>query len=385
MDYVEILEHLLSIDTSVPPGANYEQVIDYLIPLFNQAGFETQKIIIPQEHAEGRDGRVNLVCHRRDIGKPRLILYCHIDVVPAKGWAAYAPWIENGKIYGRGAADMKGAIAALLLGFTPLKDEPLKYDTSIMVTTDEELSQASQLRYLTKYLQPVSGARVLNLDSSFGYVSIASLGAVQMKIRVEGKSVHSALSHQGENAVEGAVNLMKAVLDLKKQVIRRKSQVSVHPNTGLKKMEARLNVNMVEGGLKVNIVPDECSISIDRRLIPEESVADAEKELVDTLSSVSNVRWQIENVFTIPTVPPCEDLAIDELSDLIRKVTGEGGKYGEMGSGDLPHFVRSEWGGKEFGLGVIRPECNIHGKDEFVYQKDIEDLAIVISRFVSAR
>jgi acetylornithine deacetylase/succinyl-diaminopimelate desuccinylase-like protein len=54
-----------------------------------------------------------------------------------------------------------------------------------------------------------------------------------------------------------------------------------------------------------------------------------------------------------------------------------------MGSGDLPYIVTSEWKGREFGLGVIRAECNIHGKDEFVYQKDIEDLAEIISRFLS--
>jgi hypothetical protein len=64
-------------------------------------------------------------------------------------------------------------------------------------------------------------------------------------------------------------------------------------------------------------------------------------------------------------------------------MAGGGGKFGEMGSGDLPHIV-AEWGGKEFSLGVIRPDCNIHGKNEFVYQKDIEDFATVISRFVSA-
>ncbi len=49
---------------------------------------------------------------------------------------------------------------------------------------------------------------------------------------------------------------------------------------------------------------------------------------------------------------------------------------------DLPHIV-AEWGGEEFNLGVIRPACNIHGKDEFVYQGDIENLAAVISRFIS--
>jgi succinyl-diaminopimelate desuccinylase len=385
MDYVKILEDIISIDTSVPSGLNYGKAIAYLQPLFEGAGFETEKIHIPEEFAEGREGRVNLICHRREMGKPRLIFYGHIDVVPAEGWDAFHPRVENGKIYGRGAADMKGGIVALLLGLEALKEKPLKYDTSVMITTDEETSQASQIRYLTQFLQPVSGAYVFSLDSSFGYVGIANLGVLQMDIKVKGKSVHSGLAHLGENAVEKANLLMNALLNLKGKVIQRKSQVDVHPDTGLAKMESKLNINKIEGGLKVNIIPDQCLISLDRRLIPEENLEEAEEELMDTLSSVKEVEWQVERVFRIPTVPPCQDAIVDELAQIIKEVTGQSGKLGEMGSGDLPYIVASEWGGREFGLGVIRTECNIHGKDEFVYQKDIEDLAEIISQFLERR
>ncbi|GAI33195.1 unnamed protein product, partial [marine sediment metagenome] len=228
-----------------------------------------------------------------------------------------------------------------------------------------------------------SGAALFSLDSSFGYVAIANLGLLHIDIEVKGKSVHSGLSHLGENAVEKANLLVKALLDLKNEVTQRKSEIDVHPSTGLAKMEAKLNVNKMEGGLKVNIVPDQCLISVDRRLIPEENIAEAEKELLDTLSSVEGVNWEIARIHKIPTVPPCQDPVVDELAEVIRKVTGQTGKFGEMGSGDLPHIVTSEWGAKEFALGVIRPECSIHGRDEFVYQKDIEDLAKIISQFLS--
>ncbi len=204
MDYVKILQDLISFDTSAPPGLNYGKVTDYLEPQFKVVGFETEKIHIPAEHADGNPGRVNLVAHRREAGRPRLIFYAHADVVPAQGWEAFSQRVEDGKIYGRGAADMKGGIAALLLGLGTVAPKPLKYDTSVMITTDEEVGQAGQLRYLARYLKPVPGAFVFNLDSSFGYVGIASLGALQMDIRVNGKSVHSAMSHLGENAVEKA-------------------------------------------------------------------------------------------------------------------------------------------------------------------------------------
>jgi succinyl-diaminopimelate desuccinylase len=382
MNYVEVLKDLISIDTTVPPGLNYDKAIRYLEPLFNESGFDTQRLVIPAKHAEGREGRVNLICHRREKRKPRLIFYGHIDVVPAEGWDAFNPRVENGKAYGRGAADMKGSIVALLLAMESLKGKRLSFDVSVMVTTDEEYSQASQLQYLKQYLEPVSGAYFLNLDSSFGYVSVAGLGLLQLDIKVIGKSVHSGLSHLGENAIEKASPLIQALLNLKHKVEQRKSDVPTHPDTKLSRMEGRLNINMIKGGIKTNIVPDECLISVDRRLIPEENLEDARKELLDTLASVPGVTWQLEHVYSMPTVPPANDPVIDRLAGIIAHTIGEGNKFGEMGSGDLSHIVAT-WGCKAFGLGVIRPECNIHGKEEFVYLRDIEDVAKILVRFLS--
>jgi succinyl-diaminopimelate desuccinylase len=382
MNYIEVLKDLVSIDTSVPPGLNYDKAIDYLEPLFKDLGFVTHRVTIPAEHAEGREGRVNLICHRREKGRPRLIFYGHIDVVPAEGWDAFKPRAANGKLYGRGTADMKGSIVALLLAMESLEGRHLDLDVSVMLTTDEEISQASQIEYLRQYLEPVSGANFFSLDSGFGFASIANLGALHVDIKVKGKSVHSGLSHLGENAVEKASLLMKALLELKHRVEQRKSSVPTHPDTKLSHMEARLNINIINGGIKVNIIPDECLISVDRRLIPEENIEDARKELLDTMASVPGVTWELERVYGIPTVPPNNDPIVDRLAAIIGDTIGEGNKFGEMGSGDLSHRVAS-WGARAFGLGVIRPECNIHGKEEFVYLRDIEDVARIIVRFLT--
>jgi acetylornithine deacetylase/succinyl-diaminopimelate desuccinylase-like protein len=278
---------------------------------------------------------------------------------------------------------MKGSVVALLLAMESLTGKHLGFDISVIVTTDEEFSQASQLDYLKQYLEPISGAHFLNLDSGFGFASIAALGALHVDIKVKGKSVHSGLSHLGENAVEKAGLLMSALLDLKHRIEEIESAVPTHPDTGLKRMVGRLNINVIRGGLKVNIIPDECLISVDRRLIPEETMEDAKKELLDTMASVPGVTWELERVFSIPTVPPNNDPIVDRLADIIRDTIGEGSKFGEMGSGDFLHIVDS-WGGKVFGMGVIRPECNIHGKQEFVYLRDIEDTARILARFLLA-
>ncbi len=384
MDYVKILSDLISIDTTVPPGRNYEKAVDYLEPYFKQVGFQTEKIRIPKEYADGLEGRVNLLAHRRNPGKPRLIFYSHIDVVPAEGWDAFTPKVENGKIYGRGAADMKGSLAALLHGLDKIRQSSFNYDVSVMVTTDEETGQADQIRYLGRFLQPVAGAYFWDLDSSFGYVVVASLGAVQMDILVSGHSVHSALANLGVNAIEKSVPLLDALLDLKDMVTERKSAVPANPETGLTQMVSRLNIDVIQGGIKVNIIPDECRISIDRRLIPEENVEDAEKEIMDALKTVEDVKWSVEKVFRIPTCPALnEDPVTDKLSDLIKAVTGSTGRYGEMGSGDFGPIASSEWKAKHFGLGVIRSDENFHGHDEFVRIKDIEDLSEIIARFLT--
>jgi succinyl-diaminopimelate desuccinylase len=280
---------------------------------------------------------------------------------------------------------MKGAIVALLLGLGKIGRKIPVWDTSVMVTTDEEMLglQAAQLEYLGQIQKSLEGAYIWDLDSDAGFVGIACLGAIQLDIEVSGKSAHSARSHQGINAVEQAFLLANALLELKKRVVQRKSKIPVHPDAGLETMEARLNINVIQGGWKTNVVPDKCLISVDRRLIPEENLGEAEEELLDILRAVreKGVDCQVKKLLKIPSFVS-DDPITDQLTKVIEKIAGQKTcKYGVMGSFDLP-IVATKWGAKIFGLGVIRPECNVHGKDEFVWLKDIEDLSEVIANFL---
>ncbi|MBN1855832.1 MAG: M20/M25/M40 family metallo-hydrolase [Dehalococcoidia bacterium] len=354
-----------------------------LAPLFESAGVQTVPIDIPATSADGRDGRMVLVGHRRRLGRERLLVYSHIDVVPAQGWRAFEPRRSGGLIFGRGAADMKGAIASLLGALESVRDVPLEYDLSVLVTMDEETQQRSQLEYVTSALDPGTAPHVLSLDAGFGYVSIANLGVLQMDVMVRGESVHSGLSHLGKNAVEDANVLIGALLSLKERVVQRRSSIKTHPDTGLSFMEPRLNVNRVEGGLARNIVPDSCVFSIDRRLLPDERIEDARSEIMETLGGVSAVNWEILRESVIEPVPPCNDPEASVLADTICSVTGESGLYGEMISGDLPGAATRLWRGSVFGAGLIRPESRIHGIDEFVSERDMNQLTEVLGRFLT--
>jgi len=383
VDHLDILCRLIEIDTSGVDGSGCREAMSLLALSFESAGLETRRVDIPAVAAEGRDGRMALVCHRRRPGRERLIVYSHVDVVPAKGWPAFEARRSDGKIYGRGAADMKGSIAVLAGALESLKDVPLEYDLSVLVTMDEETQQRSQLEYVTTELAPGEAPHVLSMDAGFGYVSIANLGVLQMDVMVRGESVHSGLSHMGKNAVEDANALIGAVLSLKQRVTRRRSETRTHPDTGLPVMEPRLNVNQIEGGLARNIIPDSCVFSIDRRLLPEERTKDARAEIVETLRGVSSAEWEILRESVIEPVPPCDDPEAEILADIVRDVTGATGLYGEMISGDLPGAATQLWSGKVFGLGLIRPESRIHGIDEFVYESDMNQLKEVLARFLT--
>lgn len=378
---IEVLKDLIRIDTTVPPGKNYRKVIEYLSPLFSEVGLQTEIIEIPKERADDLEGRFNLIAHKREPGKPRLIFYSHIDVVPAdKDWKPFVPRLKEGKIFGRGAADMKGSIVGLLLGLEKVKEKELKYDLSVTVTTDEEIGQASQLEYLAQFLEPLEGAYFFSLDSDAGFVGKACLGAIHLEINVIGKSCHSAVSHRGINAIEGAIRLGNALLKLKKKVISRKSEIDLSPDSEIKKMEGRLNINVIQGGLKVNIVPDQCLISVDRRVIPEEDLTKVEEELMGALKSVRGVQWEVSKIIKIPGFS-VEHPFLDELARIIKEVTGTSGKYGIMGSGDLPSLAL-KWGAIPFGFGVARGDSNIHGREESVNLQDVYNLGEIIARLL---
>lgn len=384
MDYRDTLRHLIEIDTSGTDASGCRRAMAMLQEEFRAVGLTASLHEIPPERAGGLSGRAALIAHRRQPDRPRLVIYGHVDVVPAEGWDAFSAIFKDGRVYGRGAADMKGALCSLLGALDFIGERPLAYDLSVIVTMDEETHQLEQLQYLTDILQPGPSPLVITLDTGCGYVSVANLGVLQLDVHVEGKSVHSGLAHMGRNAVEDAAQLIRAVVELRPAVVQHKSTVEAHPDTGVRFLEPRLNVNLIEGGLARNVVPDVCTFSIDRRLIPEERVDTARDEILCALRRVNDVQWTVAREFVIPPVAPCTHPAAGELAQIVRKVTGTTGLYGEMMSGELPYAATTWWNGAVFGVGLIRPNSHVHGIDEFVNDRDLEHLAKVLSCFLTA-
>ena len=146
------LKALVRIPTYVPPGENYGKIVDWLIPVFDDLGFECERIEMPadvyearQKSAELSGERVNLLATKDCGAKESVDIYTHLDVVPAgEGWSTppFNPVIKDGRIYGRGVADSKGSVASLLTALRVMKEQDIKSLTPYIIEEAYEVVAA---------------------------------------------------------------------------------------------------------------------------------------------------------------------------------------------------------------------------------------------------
>ncbi len=289
---VERLGKIIAIDNCVPPGDNYDKVLDLVEPEFQRFGFTTTRVVIPPEKVAQiplplTGDRVNLVA-RLNNGKPPLSVYAHMDTVPIEeGWD-FDPFgceIKDGRIYGRGVADMKGAIASVLTALEVMQSEGLEpaWDLNILLCTDEEIGVYPGLYHLA--LEGYATAPMLCLEGGQDPVlRRGSNGSLDVSITVKGKSCHSGANYLGVNALEESVPIMIELLALKQKVEERRSALPLAPAPGAPpNLRPMFNLDIINSGVKSNIVPAICTLVINRRFIPEENVADVQAEIQEAV------------------------------------------------------------------------------------------------------
>jgi len=285
---LERLRAIIRVDNCIPPGRNYDTLVDLLEPQFQGYGFATERVVIPEElwraiplPLEGE--RVNLVATKKS-GKPPLTIYAHMDTVPIEeGWD-YDPFgaeLHDGRVYGRGVADMKGTIASLLTAAEIMQElglEPV-WDLTACLCTDEEIGVYPGVWHLAKHGYVT--APVLCMEGSQDPVlRLGSNGAVDVTITVKGRSCHSGANYLGVNAIEEMVPIMVELLALKQVVEARRSALPLAPAPGAPDhLRPMFNLDIINAGVKSNIVPATCTLVVNRRFIPEERYEDVEREI----------------------------------------------------------------------------------------------------------
>jgi succinyl-diaminopimelate desuccinylase len=287
-DLVALTQDLVRIPTENPPGLEKGAAL-FLKPLLKKMGFRVQTVLSPA-------GRYNLLAERRYGRGGRSLAFCgHLDVVPAGDdslWT-YPPYggkLVKGRIYGRGASDMKGGIASFLHAVSALDRAGLAPERGALLlnlASDEESHGHHGVGFLAGRGLLKGDAVIVGEPTDLDFV-IAEKGAFWFRVVIAGKPAHGSAPERGVNAIE---QMMKAVEAIKGIPLGQE-----HPFLG----RPTVNIGMIRGGAKINIVPDRCEIEIDRRVLPaektEEILGEVEKRLTPIQKKDPTFRFRLEKI-----------------------------------------------------------------------------------------
>jgi succinyl-diaminopimelate desuccinylase len=392
-DYiVDLLKRIISVDTSIPPGENYGQLIDILEPEFHRFGFETKRVVMPPDKVETIPApltgeRANLVARLMN-GKPKVSLYAHMDVVPVDdSWTVdpFAGIAEDGRLYGRGTVDDKGPMACALGAAKVLHDlglEP-RFDINCLFCTDEEVGHYPGSRYLAEegyFSDHIIWMDLGAVDPIFVH---GATGHLTIILTAVGQSCHSGMNYLGINAVEEMIPILNELMALKKAVEQRQSHVPAFPDprNPSEMMTPMFNLDIINGGTKDNIVPAECRLTIDRRYIDEEPLESVISEIqaaVDrgrTQSNLLDLQQTVLHSYDPVAFDP-HTPALEKWMHSIKATRGYDNLLfgGIGGSTDLGFVLDALEPVKASVLtaGVARAsDLRAHGPDEFVYIEDL--------------
>ena len=393
---INLLRDLIKIPTVVPPGDNYADLVDFVEPLFKNLGFTTERVIVPDEHIKAipyplEGPRINLVATREHGKKEAVTIYAHMDVVPIEEpWTKdpFAGTVENGKLYGRGACDMKSGIAGMLVAFEVMKELNLTPHFNLICTlcTDEEIGVYPGIYHLAK--EGYVKGHVLNteLGTQLPIIMAGIAGMVDVAIRTKGRSCHSGMNFLGINAVEEMMPLIVELLKLKKEVEKRESKVPLIPalrslGAPSDQMTPMFNLAIIRGGNKANIVPSECELLINRRYIPEENYEDIVEEIRAAIErgKANSKAMDVEVTFTHANYPfkaDTENQYSQKMRDALKAIHGYqdsdfvyGGASGSTDMGFVAHALNTD---KFIGVGPITLDnISAHQPDEWVRIDDL--------------
>lgn len=303
----EILKKMVNFKTVNEPG-NEKPLAEYIKKLLEDIGLQA-------ELDDLGNNRGNVIGRLKGTGQREALLFNgHLDTVPPGDikWEhePYSGDIADGKIYGRGTADMKGGLAAMLIAIKAIKHSglELKGDFIYTATAGEETDSLGAVKFVEDGGLKDVGAIIIGEPSSSG-INIAEKGAFWVEMTTYGKTAHGAFPDKGINAVIH----MNALLS---ELIRYKFKYEENEMVG----HPTMNISTINGGVKTNVVPDKCSITIDMRTVPgmdhDEIIKDFRK-IIEKLSNeiedfkadikVLNDRKAVETKINHPFVKLAED------------------------------------------------------------------------------
>lgn len=284
VEMIRLAKKLIEQDTTNPPG-NEWRAAEIVKKFFRKEGIRYRIF-------ENKKGRTNVIGYV-GTGKPRLIIACHLDTVPAgDGWKTdpFKAVVKKERIYGRGANDNKGPLASMLIAGKIIKgmQKKIKGQLILACVADEEEGSKNGMYYLVKK-NKLQGeyAIVPDISREMKWINIAEKGILKLKVTSTGKQAHGSRPHQGINAVWNMIDFLNMV---------RKYRMRYRKHWLLSK--PTLNLGVIKGGQASNIVPGKCQALLDIRYIPGQRpsriVRDIKKIAMKTREKNAQARLKIE-------------------------------------------------------------------------------------------
>ena len=316
---VEMVKEFIAIPTVNPPGLNYVEMVDEISGWCRRFGLGVEVIDVPGDVVAARSPesqnqpRKILFAYLGDRGaKPHIHFNGHYDVVPATGeWRVtepFNPLVRDGRIYGRGASDMKGPLASILVALGALAEHrgELVGVASFSAVPDEEIGGGGGAGYLVEQKGRFADICIIGEPSGLSTIWDSHKGQAWLEVTVRGRSAHASTPWLGVNAFERACRLVVCLSEGYVKWLPSKRFTKLVP------YEDAIPVvtlgGVVKGGGKVNIVPDALSFTVDRRTVPGETFEEVRSEFLDALfrcaDSLGIPREDLE-VKTIFAGEPC--------------------------------------------------------------------------------
>ncbi len=375
---VEVLREFVAVDAENPPGRRYPESVAFLSEVMQERGYDIEEVSVPdavvEEHYPTRTDheRVNML-GRKGSGGPDVHFTGHFDVVPAgEDWTRppYEPAVEDGRVYGRGTSDMKSGIVASLFAVEALEAAGgLAGRITQSMTCDEETGGFTGLGHLveTGHVAPENTDYCVYTEC-FGAsrVCIGHRGVLKFRARTHGRKAHGCMAHDGHNAIAAMTDFLGRMESYREELNARETNLPVVPEESRR---ADVSATMVNAGYSENVVPDRCTATFYRVLVPSETVEDARSEVRNLLAETEEatgaaVEYE-EIMFAEPTAVPRDGEAAQAYLGELRARGVDPDVVVSPGSDDQ-RFVVNDAGIEEcivYGPGLLE---QAHVADEYV-------------------
>jgi succinyl-diaminopimelate desuccinylase len=380
------LAELVRVSSDNPPGDCAPHAAR-AAELLEGLGLTVERHPVPPElvRANGMVSAVNLIVRARFGPGPTVALNAHGDVVsPGQGWRhdPYGGAIEDGALYGRGAAVSKSDFASYAFALLAVKSvSPKRGAIELHFTYDEEAGGTIGPKLLLD-----SGATKPDyaIAAGFSYnVVIAHNGCLHLEIIVRGKQAHAALPATGRDALEAATGILDALYVYRKTLAAKRSGVP-----GIE--SPTLVVGLIKGGINTNVVPDVVTMRLDRRFIPEEHGAEAERALREVIDKAAagypGIAVEIRRILLAEPLKPLpgQDTILAPLLRHAERVLGE--KIAVNGVPlytDARHYAAAGIPIVLYGAGPRSIlEAGAHAADEHVMLADLDKATEIVAATV---